>query len=399
VPDHPTRDDIDLCSGAFWAGDHHEALTWMRAEAPVYFDGTVWGVTRYADVKDVSRQPEVFSNAGGIRPQQGPLPMMIDMDDPAHLQRRKLVNKGFTPRRVRDSEPQVRKACAEIVDAVIERGSCDLVNEVAAHLPMIMIGDALGVRPEDRADLLRWSDDMLKGLATEATPEQLEATGNAYGEYVAYANEVIADRRSEPRDDLMSILVHAEVDGHRLDDEEIVQESLLILIGGDETTRHVISGGMHQLLLHPEQRRALRADPSRIPRAVEEMLRWVSPIQNMMRTAFEEAEVGGHRFGPGDRLLLVYPSANRDESVFAEPFRFDVARDPNPHVAFGGRGAHFCLGSSLARLELRVMFEELLRRFPEMELASSEPPPLRPANFVVGIEHLPVRFPPARREG
>jgi len=197
----------------------------------------------------------------------------------------------------------------------------------------------------------------------------------------------------------MSVLVHAVVDGSRLDDESLFMESLLILIGGDETTRHVVSGGMHQLLLHPEQLRALRGDPARIPAAVEEMLRWVTPIQNMMRTAAEELEIGGHRFRKGDRLLLLYPSANRDEAVFDEPFRFDTARDPNPHVAFGGRGAHFCLGSSLARLELRVMFEELLRRLPDLVLAFPEPPPLRPANFVVGIESLPVRFSPAAREG
>jgi cytochrome P450 family 142 subfamily A polypeptide 1 len=176
-------------------------------------------------------------------------------------------------------------------------------------------------------------------------------------------------------------------------------ESLLILIGGDETTRHVISGGMHQLLRHPEQLAALRADPSRIPVAVEEMLRWVTPIQNMMRTAAEDVEVLGHRFRAGDRLLLAYPSANRDEAVFEEPFRFDAMRDPNPHVAFGGRGAHHCLGSSLARLELRVMFEELLRRMPTPELASDEAPPLRPANFVVGIERLPIRFRPFACEG
>jgi cytochrome P450 family 142 subfamily A polypeptide 1 len=197
----------------------------------------------------------------------------------------------------------------------------------------------------------------------------------------------------------MSILVHAEIDGERLDDESLFMESLLILIGGDETTRHVISGGLLALLQHPEQWRALQADPTGVPRAVEEMLRWVSPIQNMMRTAAEDTEVGGHRFRAGDRLLLMYPSGNRDEAVFADPYRFDVTRDPNPHVAFGGRGAHHCLGSSLARLELRVMFEELLRRFPDLERASGEPPPLRPANFVVGIEALPVRFTPTRREG
>ncbi|MFL6206706.1 MAG: cytochrome P450 [Acidimicrobiales bacterium] len=392
MPTHPTRDDIDLCGGAFWAGDHHEALTWMRREAPVYFDGTVWGISRYADVKDVSRQPEVFSNAGGIRPQQGPLPMMIDMDDPDHLARRKLVNKGFTPRRVRDSEPQVRQACTHIIDAVIDRGECDLVNDVAAPLPMIMIGDALGVRPEHRAELLRWSDDMLKGLATEATTEQQLAAGEAFGAYNAYAAEVVADRRANPQDDLMSILVHAEVDGDRLSDDEILQESLLILIGGDETTRHVISGGIHQLLLHPDQWERLASDPDGRPAAVEEMLRWVTPIKNMVRTATRDVELRGQQIRDGDELMLLYPSANRDEDVFEEPFRFDSARTPNEHVAFGF-GTHFCLGASLARLEIAVMLDELLSRVPELRLADPDAEvELRPANFISGLERLPVAW-------
>ena len=385
-------DDIDLCSGAFWAGDHHAALTWLRANDPVHHDGNVWGVTRYADVKDVSRRPEVFSNAGGIRPNQPALPMMIDMDDPAHLQRRKLVNKGFTPRRVRDSEAVVRQACTQIIDAVVDRGECDLVNEVAAHLPMIMIGDALGVRPEHRADLLRWSDDMLKGLATEATPEQVEAAGNAFVEYTLYATEVIAARRGEAADDLMSILVHAEVDGDRLSDDEIIQESLLILIGGDETTRHVISGGVHQLLLHRDQWDALAADPSLRPAAVEEMLRWVTPIKNMVRTATQDVELGGTQIHEGEELMLLYPSANRDEAVFEDPFRFDSARTPNEHLAFGF-GTHFCLGASLARLEIAVMLDELLARMPTLELTDPDADLVyRPANFVSGLEVLPVRF-------
>jgi cytochrome P450 family 142 subfamily A polypeptide 1 len=392
VPDHPTRDDIELCSGAFWAGDHHEALTWMRTTAPVYFDGNVWGVTRYADVKAVSRQPDVFSNAGGIRPNQPALPMMIDMDDPAHLERRKLVNKGFTPRRVRDTEPLVRQACREIVDAVIDKGRGDLVSEVAAHLPMIMIGDALGVRPEHRADLLRWSDDMLKGLATEATPEQLEAAGNAFVEYTLYATEVIADRRAEAQDDLMSILVHAVVDGDRLSDDEIIQESLLILIGGDETTRHVISGGVHQLLLHRDQWDRLAADPALRPAAVEEMLRWVTPIKNMVRTATRDVELRGQPIHEGDELMLLYPSANRDEDVFDDPFRFDSARSPNEHLAFGF-GTHFCLGASLARLEIAVMLDELLTRTPALAVADPDAPlEYRPANFVSGLERLEVTW-------
>jgi cytochrome P450 family 142 subfamily A polypeptide 1 len=399
MADHPTRDDIDLRSGAFWAGDHHPALTWMRSEAPVYWDGAVWGISRYQDVKDVSRNTEVFSSAGGIRPGFPALPMMIDMDDPAHFQRRKLVNKGFTPRRVRDSEPAVREACTQILDDVCERGEADLVADVAAHLPMIMIGDALGVPVHQRADLLRWSDDMVKGQDAAATADQLEAAGNAFAEYWAYASEAIADRRSEPRDDLMSVLVHAEVDGDRLTDEEIVHESLLILVGGDETTRHVISGGVHQLLLHPDQWAQLAADPSLRPSAVEEMLRWVTPIKNMVRTATRPTSLGHQEIAEGDELMLLYPSANRDEDVFVDPFRFDVARSPNEHLAFGF-GAHFCLGNSLARLEISVMLEQIVERLPDLALAQPDVDvEMRPANFISGIERLPVTFTPSARAG
>ncbi|MGQ0832003.1 MAG: cytochrome P450 [Microthrixaceae bacterium] len=399
MADHPTRADIDLCSGAFWAGDHHEALTWARANAPVYWDGEIWGITRYSDLRDVSRNPDVFSNAGGIRPGFAPLPMMIDMDDPAHLKRRKLVNKGFTPRRVRDSEPAVRRACTEILDAVCEDGDADLVGDIAAHLPMIMIGDALGVRPEHRADLLRWSDDMVKGQDVNATADQLEAAATAFGEYWAYATEVIADRRANPRDDLLSVLVHAEVDGDRFADDEIIHESLLILVGGDETTRHVISGGVHQLLLHRDQWDAVAADPTLRPSAVEEMLRWVSPIKNMVRTATRDTTLFDQKIREGDELMLLYPSANRDEDVFDEPFRFDVRRTPNEHVAFGF-GPHFCLGASLARLEIDVMLELLLERMPDLELADrAAEPTLRPANFISGIERLPVTFAPSTPRG
>ncbi len=188
----------------------------------------------------------------------------------------------------------------------------------------------------------------------------------------------------------MSILVHAEIDGERLDDQSILMESLLILIGGDETTRHVISGGMHQLLLHPAQHRKLIDDPSKIPTAVEEMLRWVTPLQNLMRTVKQDTDLRGTRLREGDRVLLLYGAANRDERVFERASEFDAERTPNPHVAFGGNGNHFCLGSSLARLELRVMFEELMARLPQIKLATQEPPTLRPANFVVGIEELMV---------
>lgn len=400
MADHPLRDDIDLVAGWFYADDPHEKWTWMRANAPAYFDPNsgVWGITRYDDVKAVSKDPATFSNAGGIRPDTGPLPMMIDMDDPEHLRRRKLVNKGFTPRRVRESRDRIEVVCDAIIDRVCERGECDFVRDIAAPLPMIMIGDALGVAPEDRDDLLRWSDQMLSALTGHKSEEEMTAAATAFADYTAYALRVIADRREHPTDDLMSVLVHAEIDGDRLDEDSLVHESLLILVGGDETTRHVISGGMYQLLVHPDQRERLRADRSRLPSAVEEMLRWVSPIRNMARTATRDVELHGQVIREGQKLLLFYPSANRDESVFDDPFRFDIDRSPNEHVAFGF-GTHFCLGNSLARLELQVMFDKLLDRLPDLELADEGEPAWRGANFVSGYESMPVRFTPAPRVG
>jgi len=389
--DHPTRDDIDLISGGFWGSDPHEAMTWMRAHAPVYWDGRAWGISRHADLKAISKDPATFSSAQGIRADADATPMLIDQDDPIHAKRRKLVSRGFTPRRVREQEAAVRRACDRIIDVVCERGECDLVTDVAAWLPMIMIGDALGVAPADRAQLLAWSDALLSALT--GRPEDMEAAGVAFGEYTAFAMATIADRRESPADDLMSILVHAEIDGERLTDDEVLFDSILILIGGDETTRHVISGGMYQLLSDPDQRARLAADRSLLPGAVEEMLRWVSPIKNMNRTATRDVELGGQVIGEGDPVLLLYPSANRDEDVFDDPFRFDIERSPNDHVAFGF-GTHFCMGASLARMELACMVDHLLRRLPDLELVTPDEPAFRPANFVSGYEHLPVRFTP-----
>jgi len=397
TPTHPTRDDIDLISGAFWGRNPHDAFTWMRANAPVYWDGHAWGISRYHDLKEISKDPLTFCNGQGIRADADALQMMIDMDDPEHFRRRKLVNKGYTPKRVRAREDEVRATCTEIIDRVCERGECDFVRDIAAWLPLIMIGNDLGVDVADREQLLEWSDAMISALTGD--PESLEPATLAFIGYTEYANRVIADRTASPRDDLMSVLCHAEVDGDRLDHQAIIDESLLILIGGDETTRHVISGGGYQLLRDGRSEwDRLAADPELLATGIEEMLRWVTPIKNMNRTATRDVVVGDQQIREGDNVLLLYPSANRDEDVFDDPFRFDVARTPNEHVAFGF-GTHFCLGNSLARLELRVMFEELLRRLPDLELVSEDEPAFRPANFVSGYETMPVRFTPVAPEG
>lgn len=215
-------------------------------------------------------------------------------------------------------------------------------------------------------------------------------------EYFAYQAAVIEDRKKNPGDDLVSLLVHGDVDGDRLSDEELLQESLLILIGGDETTRHVMTGGLEQLIAHPDQKQKLIDDPSRIEVAVEEMLRFVSPIVNMNRTVTRDTELHGEKLREGDRVLLLYPAGNRDERAFESPERFDIERWPNRHVAFGGYGVHHCLGASLARLELKILFEELLRRMPDIDLAPDAPIKRRPNNFITGIEEMFVVFTPTR---
>ena len=395
APDHL---GIDLMSGAFFGREPFDAFAWMRANAPVYYDepNDLWAAASYAAVKQISVDTEAFSSAGGIRPKFPALPMMIEFDGADHVRRRRLVSEGFTPRRVREMEDEVRAACDAIIDQVCERGSCDFVTDIAAPLPIIVIGDMLGVAPEDRDDLLRWSDDMLKGQGS-TDPDVLTKTADAFTQYCAYIDPVFEDRYATGhRDDLVGVLCHAEIDGHSLDHDSLIHETLLIVIGGDETTRHVISGGVEELLAHPDQFAALGADPvGLLPGAVEEMLRWVSPIKNMARTATRDTEVAGTLIEEGQEVLLLYPSANRDEAVFEHPEVFDVRRSPNPHIAFGF-GAHFCLGNQLARLELKVMVERILARLPDLHLAVDRAAlRRRPANFVSGIESMPVEFAPS----
>ena len=389
---------IDLLDGDWYAREPLPHYAWMRENRPVYHDeaNDVWALTLYEDVSFASKTPQLFCSARGMRPhmEEPIVPSMINMDDPRHRQRRALVNTGFTPRRISELEAKIRGVCGELIDAVSGRGECDFVRDIAAPLPMAMIGDMLGVAPEDRDKLLRWSDDLLLGTTSTPTPEMTERTRIAGLEYAEYTLDVVRQRRENPTDDLMSALVQAEVNGEKLDDEALIHESMLILIGGDETTRHVISGGMEALIRHPEQRRKLLEDPRKIPRAVEELLRWVTPIHNMSRTTARDVEVRGQVIPEGSSVLLVYPSANRDASVFEAPDELDVERQPNFHLAFGGNGPHFCLGAALARLELRVMFEELLRRLPDLHLANDDPLPLRASNFIVGIEAMPVEFAP-----
>ena len=360
----------------------------MRANAPVYFDAHngLWGFASYDAVLAAEKDAKTFSNAGGSRPVNPPLPMMIDMDDPAHLLRRKLVNSGFTRKRVMDKVPSIATLCDTLIDSVCERGECDFVRDIAAPLPMAVIGDMLGVLPEERGMLLKWSDDLVTGLSSHIDETSAQAMMEAFAGYTAFTMESIGKRRAEPTEDLFSILVNAEVEGQRMADDEIVMETLLILIGGDETTRHTLSGGTEQLLRHRDQWDALVANVDLLPGAIEEMLRWTSPVKNMCRTLTADTTFHGTELRKDEKIMLMFESANFDESVFGDPDNFRIDRKPNSHMAFGF-GAHFCLGNQLAKTELRNLFRELLTRLKRVEFGE---PDMLYSSFVHGVKRVPA---------
>jgi cholest-4-en-3-one 26-monooxygenase len=394
----PAKPNVDLTEGSFYAdGGAREAYRWMRANEPVFRDRNgLAAAASYQAVIDAERDPETFSNTGGIRPDNPGMPYMIDMDDPGHLLRRKLVNAGFTRKRVMDKVPSIENLCDTLIDGVCERGEADFVRDIAAPLPMAVIGDMLGVLPEDRALLLEWSDDLVTGLSSHIDELTAQKVMDAFAGYTAFTMDIISKRRAEPTEDLFSILVNSEVEGQRMSDDEIVMETLLILIGGDETTRHTLSGGTEQLLRHGDQWDALVADGTKLPAAIEEMLRWTSPVKNMCRTLTADTTFHGTELRSGEKLMLMFEAANFDESQFGDPEHFRIDRNPNSHMAFGF-GSHFCLGNQLARLELSKMTSRVLERLPDLRLADDAEVPLRPANFVSGPESMPVVFTPTRK--
>ena len=341
----------------------------MRANEPVFRDRNgLAAATTYAAVIDAERNPELFSNAGGIRPDQAALPMMIDMDDPAHLLRRKLVNAGFTRKRLKVQDESIGALCDWLIDAVCERGECDFVRDIAAPLPMAVIGDMLGVLPDEREMFLKWSDDMMVGLSSTVAEADIQATMDAFVAYNDYTRSKIEQRRAEPTEDLISVLVHAEVDGERLSDDDILQETLLILVGGDETTRHTISGGTEQLIRHREQWDLLQNESGPGSRRDRGDAALDVATEEHVPHADSGHRVPWHQLHAGEKMMLMFESANFDEAVFGDPDNFRIQRDPNSHLAFGF-GTHFCLGNQLARIELVNMTGRVLQRMPDLRLA------------------------------
>jgi cholest-4-en-3-one 26-monooxygenase len=314
--------------------------------------------------------------------------LMLMMDPPEHTRHRKLVNRGFTPRMINALDAHIRELTSAIVDQAIAKGTCDFVVEVAAELPLLVIAELIGVPREDRNKIFEWSNRMVGNEDPEYSVS-LEEANNARFEMFMYANGLAEQRRKEPREDIITTLLGADVDGDQLTEMEFNLFFMLLSVAGNETTRNAIAHGLNAFLENPAEYDKLVQDPSgNIVAATEEILRWASPVMYFRRNVTKDTEIRGEKISAGDKVSIWYVSANRDEEVFDDPFKFDILRSPNDHVAFGGGGPHFCLGSSLARMEIRVLFEELARRVPRLE-AKGEAQPLR-SNFIGGIKHLPV---------
>jgi cholest-4-en-3-one 26-monooxygenase len=404
--------DIDLLDrDRFTQGVPHEWFTFLRREAPVYkhpepHGPGFWVLSKYDDVVAVGRDAETFSSdqkRGGVvgleeRPGvegfEGSGNLMLTMDPPEHTRYRKLVNRGFTPRTMRMLEPHIRDLTARIIDEVIERGECDFVVDVAAELPLQVIAEMIGVPHEDRHKLFEWSNRMI-GSEDPEYIVSAEEVQTAQVEMFMYANELAQQRRQHPRDDIVTALLEAEVDGDRLSEMDFNLFFLLLAVAGNETTRNSISHGVKAFCDFPEQYQLLVADPSLASSATEEIVRWASPVMYFRRNVTRDTQIRGHEVKAGDKVSMWYISANRDEDVFDDPFTFDIRRNPNEHVGFGGGGPHHCLGANLARMEIRVLLEEMAQRMPTIERVD-DAPPLR-SNFIAGIKHMPVRFPKARR--
>jgi cholest-4-en-3-one 26-monooxygenase len=406
-PDARER-ELDLTYGELFIRDGaHEVWRRLRAENPVswqegrlWFPG-FWSITKHADILAISRDPHTFISSKGISMAADPTPppeerestpSMITVDPPRHVRLRRLVNKGFTPRMVGLMEPGIRDITLRVIDKVAARGECDFVTEVAAQLPLAVICTMLGAPEEDWPLLFSLTNQVLGPDDPEYQTEgrdRRETARHGARQMFAYYAKTVADRRREPQEDLVTLLTQAEIDGEVLTEEEILAFCQLLVLAGNETTRNAISGGLLAFIEHPGQWERLRADRALLPTAVEEILRWSSPLAHMMRTATRDVAIRDQQIKAGDRVILWYPSANRDEEAFPDPDRFDVGRTPNDHLAFGF-GEHFCLGAGLARLEIRVMFDALLDRLTDIELTG--PVERLRSTFLHGIKHMPIRF-------
>jgi len=402
---HRPLEGIDLLAGTWGRGVPHDQFDRLRAEAPVYWhpepdDVGFWALTKHADVRAVSHDHDTYSaEVGGTfipTADEESLAQLrlaiLNMDPPKHNRYRRLVSSGFTPRMITALVDQIERRAAAVIDGVCEKGEVEFVEEIAAQVPVQMICQMIGLEPEVWPRMFEISNQL---VGSRDDPDYQELPGGpeaAAMEIYALCDAVAADRRASPRDDIMTALVQAEVEGERLDDFELNMFFVTLVVAGNETTRNLINHSMIALIDNPDQAQRLRDDPSLWDTATDEMLRFGSSIHNFRRTATCDTEVRGVPIKEGEKVVLYYASANRDEEVFADPHTFDVGRTPNDHLAFGGGGVHYCLGASLARAEIRATMRQIVERLPDLELAG-EPDRLH-SDFVNGIKTMPVRFTP-----
>jgi cytochrome P450 len=409
----PDFTDVDLSTvdltdlSYFEDGPPYELFARMRAEAKPQWNALTgdepgfWSFTRAADIQAISRDPATFSSArGGVfATSQGAVPpevlaeVILGMDPPRHTKHRNVVQAVFTPKMIRQKEENIRATVTTLIDDVIEKGECDFVEDIAVELPLRVIADMLGVPQDDRRQLFEWTNTLSRAAAT-ADPQ---VGMSALLEIGGYMSGITARRKANPGEDLVSRMLTAEVDGETLTESEATFFFALLMFAGNDTTRNTASGGMRALIENGGEREKLVSNAEAIPNAVEEMLRWVTPVIYFTRVAQCDTEVGGHPIREGERVAMWYSAGSRDPALNDDPERFDVSRQKSPHLAFGGGGAHFCLGNGLARLELRVLFEELMRRVPDMQFAG--PITRLTSNFSNELTSMPVTFTPGKVDG
>lgn len=422
---------LDLCDAKFF-DDPWETYRWLRHHAPLYRDepNDLWVASKHEDVFHFSRDSETYCNRFGVRPKIAGDMSIITLDGQEHLRQRRLLSQGFTPRRVRELIPHIRELSNQIIDEIGEQEEIDFVEDFAIHVPLIVICELMGLDPETRMKMYRWSDDMMDGDGhVEPDDPVLLKAAQSFGEYAEVCERLIAERRDNPTDDdIIGVLTQAfdagdldkefkamqgvdeahvaELELLQLEDDELLNFLTVLLVAGNETTRNAISGGLLALSLFPEQKKNMLdhlTDEAWMDRAVDEIIRYVSPVLGFIRTVTRSHTYKGVDFDEGDRILMLYQSANRDEDVFDDPDHLDLERDPNPHLAFG-IGPHFCLGSNLARAEVKTVLEALLSRLPDISVKEGVPLVRGDSSLVLGLQHLPAEFTaesrcPAHRSG
>ena len=414
----PPPCEIDSLDPGFY-DDPWEAYRWLRHHSPIHWDAKneLWVISRHADVSHISRNPELYSAADGVRPRVAAPMSIISMDDPEHTRQRRLVSRGFTPAKVRALTDHIREVSNQIIDEVADRGELEFVSEFAIHVPLIVIAEMMGLDPDQRDCLYQWSDAMMAGdSAVEADDPRLHAAAEAFGEYAVMCQALIDERRAEPgaSEDIISTLTAAFDDGElaradrggaavdaadlphgELTDDELFMFLVLIVVAGNETTRNALTGGLMAFSEFPEQKQRVLEDPSLWDTAVDEIIRYVTPVLTFSRTVTQDHTYQGVDFKAGDKVFMLYQSANRDEDVFDAPDELRVDRNPNPHLAFG-IGTHYCMGANLARAEVRVVFEELFRRLRDIHVPDPSKRRRGASSLVLSLDHLPAAFTPER---